>query len=70
LFCRISLVAFLDAGNIWEKSYYYEFNNLAYAVGTGIRVDTPIGPVRFDVGFPVWNQKTSPEFFISVGQAF
>jgi outer membrane protein insertion porin family len=26
--------------------------------------------VRFDVGFPVWNEKTSPQFFISVGQAF
>ncbi len=70
VFWRISLVAFLDAGNVWEKSYHYEMNDLSYAVGTGLRVDTPIGPVRFDVGFPVWNQKSSPEFFISVGQAF
>ncbi len=70
LFWRISGVAFVDAGNVWEKSYAYKFNELSYAVGPGIRVDTPIGPIRFDVGFPVWNAKKSPQFFISVGQAF
>ena len=70
LFWRISLVAFIEGGNVWEESYHYELNNLSYAAGSGIRVETPIGPVRFDVGFPVWNQKKNPEFFISVGQAF
>lgn len=70
LFWRISGVAFIDAGNVWNNSYEYKFNELSYAVGPGIRVDTPIGPVRFDVGFPVWNEKKSPQFFISVGQAF
>jgi outer membrane protein insertion porin family len=70
LFWRISLVAFFEGGNVWEKSYHYELNNLSYAVGTGLRVETPIGPIRFDVGFPVWEEKRSPEFFISVGQAF
>jgi outer membrane protein insertion porin family len=63
-------VAFFEGGNVWEDSYHYELNNLSYAVGTGLRVETPIGPIRFDVGFPVWEEKRSPEFFISVGQAF
>ena len=70
LFWRISAVAFIDAGNVWLDSYKYKINEFSYAVGPGIRVDTPIGPVRFDVGFPVWNAKTRPQFFISVGQAF
>lgn len=70
LFWLLSGVAFLDAGNVWVDSYTYRLGELAYAAGPGLRVDTPIGPVRFDVGFPLWNQKKSPQFFISVGQAF
>ena len=70
LFWRLSMVGFIEAGNVWEQSFTYRLNDLSYAVGTGLRIDTPIGPVRFDVGFPVWNEKRNPEFFISVGQAF
>ena len=70
LFWRLSGVVFLDAGNVWTDSYTYRLNDLAYATGGGIRIDTPIGPVRFDVGMPIWNEKRSPQFFISVGQAF
>ncbi|SDD33336.1 autotransporter assembly complex protein TamA, partial [Williamwhitmania taraxaci] len=70
LFWKVSGVAFLDAGNVWTESYTYKLKELAYAVGGGIRVETPIGPIRFDVGFPVWNEKKKPQFFISVGQAF
>ncbi len=67
---RLSLVAFFEAGNVWEKSWSYDFNNLGYTAGSGLRIETPIGPVRFDVGVPLWNEKKSPQFFISVGQAF
>ncbi len=70
LFWRLSGVVFIDAGNVWRNSFEYKFNDLAYDVGTGLRVETPIGPIRFDIGFPVWNEKKSPQFFISVGQAF
>ncbi len=70
LFWRFSGVAFLDAGNVWQQAYTYKLNDLAYAAGGGLRIDTPIGPVRLDLGFPVWNEKRSPQFFISVGQAF
>ncbi len=70
LFWRLSAVAFMDVGNTWQQEYTYRLNELAYAVGPGLRIETPIGPVRFDVGFPVWNDKKTPQFFISVGQAF
>lgn len=66
----IELAAFIDISNIWTPSYHYRFNDLAYSVGGGIRISTPIGPIRFDVGVPVWNEKKSPQFFLSVGQAF
>ena len=67
---KVSGVTFLDFGNVWQPSYSYHLNELAYAAGGGLRVDTPIGPIRFDVGMPVWNTKKTPQFFISVGQAF
>jgi outer membrane protein insertion porin family len=70
LFKKLSGVIFMDTGNVWTGSYSYDLGELAYATGAGIRFDTPIGPIRFDVGFPVWNEKTSPQFFLSVGQAF
>lgn len=70
LFWLISGVLFLDAGNVWQDSFNYPLKDLAYAVGGGIRIKTPIGPIRLDIGFPVGNEKKSPQFFISVGQAF
>jgi len=70
LFWRLSAVVFMDAGNVWLPSFEYHINELSYAAGGGLRIETPVGPIRFDVGFPVWNQKKSPQFFISVGQAF
>ncbi|MFA6770591.1 MAG: BamA/TamA family outer membrane protein [Bacteroidales bacterium] len=70
LFWRISGVAFIDAGNVWSDSFKYRLGELAYAIGAGIRIKTPIGPIRFDVGFPVGNEKKNPQFILSVGQAF
>ena len=70
LFWRLSGAVFLDVGNVWLPSFAYHINELAYATGGGLRLETPIGPIRFDLGFPIYNQKKSPQFFISVGQSF
>lgn len=45
---RMALVAFLDAGNVWDNK---ATSGLRYDVGPGLRYKTPIGPVRVDVGF-------------------
>jgi outer membrane translocation and assembly module TamA len=44
-------VLFLDAGNVWADSLGFKLNDLRYAVGPGLRYQTPIGPIRFDVGW-------------------
>jgi outer membrane protein insertion porin family/translocation and assembly module TamA len=44
-------VAFLDTGNVWAESWGIRLNNLRYAVGTGLRYQTPIGPIRLDWGY-------------------
>ena len=70
LFWKLNVAAFIEAGNVWLSSFEYHLGDLSYAAGPGIRIETPIGPVRLDVGFPIWNEKRSPQFFISVGEAF
>lgn len=70
LFWRIEIAAFMDVGNVWSNAYHYRINDLVYSAGGGLRVNTPIGPIRLDVGMPLWNEKRTPQFFLSVGQAF
>lgn len=67
---RLSIAAFVEAGNVWEKSWTIKPEDLGYAAGSGLRIETPIGPVRFDAAVPLWNEKKSMQFFLSVGQAF
>jgi outer membrane protein insertion porin family/translocation and assembly module TamA len=44
-------VAFLDTGNVWAGSWGIRLNDLRYSVGTGLRYQTPIGPLRLDWGY-------------------
>lgn len=63
-------VAFLDFGNVWNKAFDYDLRDLRYATGIGLRIDTPIGPIRFDVAQPTWDKEKQVELHLSVGQAF
>jgi len=73
-------VLFLDGGNVWLDSMGYSLRDLRYAVGPGLRYQTPIGPIRFDVGYQlnpipgllVNGQPQSRRWRIhfSIGQAF
>ncbi len=47
---KLGAVLFVDGGNAWEGPFEARFGELRWAVGPGIRYDTPIGPVRFDLG--------------------
>ena len=73
-------VLFLDAGNVWAGSAGFALSDLRYAIGPGLRYQTPVGPVRLDVGYqlnPIDGLRVngSPQarrlrFHFSIGQAF
>jgi len=46
---KIEGIIFTDAGNAWDGNY--KLNNLKYSIGTGLRLTTPIGPIRLDYGY-------------------
>jgi outer membrane protein assembly complex protein YaeT len=73
-------VLFLDGGNVWADTWGIRLNDLRYAVGPGLRYETPIGPVRFDIGYQLnpipgllvdgQPQTRRLRFHFSIGQAF
>jgi outer membrane translocation and assembly module TamA len=60
----------MDLGNVWQESFDFRFNELRYCAGAGVRLETPIGPIRFDCAIPIFEGDQSPNFFFSIGQAF
>lgn len=42
---------FLDTGNLWVDPLSFIPWDLRYALGAGLRISTPIGPLAFDYGF-------------------
>lgn len=76
----LSGVLFLDGGNVWDNPWDFNLQDLRYNVGPGLRYNTPIGPVRADIGYqmnpiPGLLVQGEPEarrfrFHFSIGQAF
>jgi outer membrane protein insertion porin family len=46
---KVEGVVFGDAGNAWDGDGY-KLTDLKYSVGAGLRVTTPLGPIRLDYG--------------------
>jgi translocation and assembly module TamA len=65
------IVAFLDAGQVYESSTP-GFSDLRYGFGIGGRVYTNFGPLRVDVATPLGRREGEPRvaLYISIGQAF
>jgi outer membrane protein assembly complex protein YaeT len=77
---NLSGVLFADAGNVWNNAWDFNFGDLRKDVGPGLRYLTPIGPLRFDMGYqlnPIPGllidgkpQTRRFRFHFSIGQSF
>ena len=45
------VTAFLDGGQVWRKDPDFMLRPLQFGTGGGVRYESPIGPVRLDVGY-------------------
>lgn len=66
------IVAFADTGVVEEEPYPTFDEQLNVGVGGGFRYYSPVGPIRFDIAFPLDRRAGDSlfEFYISLGQAF
>jgi translocation and assembly module TamA len=68
----IGIVTFFEGGSVFDTAYPDLSQELFWGTGAGIRYFTPIGPLRFDIAFPLKRRDTDDpfQFYISLGQAF
>lgn len=49
----LGMAAFLDGGQVWETFRQLDTRPVQYGVGGGVRYQSPIGPVRVDIGYKI-----------------
>jgi outer membrane protein assembly complex protein YaeT len=49
VFSSVGGAVFTDIGNVYRQRI--RFNDLRYGIGTGVRYLSPVGPIRFDIGY-------------------
>jgi translocation and assembly module TamA len=69
---RIGIVPFLDAGAAYPESIPDFSEDIRVGAGLGLRYNTGLGPLRFDVAVPLTPQADDPSvaFYVGLGQAF
>jgi len=72
----LGAVAFVDTGSVFARATEINLGELRTAVGFGVRVKSPVGPIRIDVGFKLHREEIGgvlegrTALHISFGQAF
>ena len=73
----VGAVAFLDAGNVYVRVQDLDVGNIRGGAGFGVRYQSPIGPIRIDLGFKLdrrtfatGQRESLTALHVSIGQAF
>ena len=74
----LGAAAFLDAGKVGATKAGFSLSDLGWATGSGLRILSPVGPIRFDVGYRLTDDPyldgvigdSRWRFHMSLGQAF
>jgi outer membrane protein insertion porin family len=53
LISGLGMAAFLDGGQVWETFESIRQRPLQFGIGGGLRYQSPLGPIRIDVGYKV-----------------
>ena len=72
LWKQLDGAAFLDFGQLSTEPYHIPINNLRFGAGPALSYETPIGPLRLDLGFPFNKPPGGPnwQIYFSIGQYF
>jgi outer membrane protein insertion porin family/translocation and assembly module TamA len=69
---RLQFAFFADAGQVWTRGgtgIEQSFSNLRITPGIGIRLASPVGPIRLDVGFNPYQRQAGAAYFDAPEQA-
>ena len=72
LYRMVGAVCFVEAGNVWPDIESVKMSDLRVGVGTGLRVNSPLGILRLDCGINVdrRSDESKLKWSLSIGQAF
>ncbi len=68
----LRLFTFIDGGNVWGPDQKIALGSLRYGYGLGIAWISPVGPLKFSLGFPLTKKlgDTYQKFQFQLGTAF
>jgi outer membrane protein insertion porin family/translocation and assembly module TamA len=62
---RVQLASFVDAGQVWNRPQQsFTFSDLRVTPGVGVRVRSPIGPLRVDVAYNGYASTAGSAYFV------
>jgi outer membrane protein assembly factor BamA len=63
---QVQFAAFVDAGTLWEtRSDRFSWGSMRATPGLGLRLVTPLGPFRVDVGYRPYGMRTGRALYFS-----